>query len=92
MPIRREAYEAMAERHLREWKEDTRARRRFWTRTAFACWLWSMPGFLLGAWAFRVTDPELGAILLRAGTVLVPIALLAVIGRAIHVAHDRGWL
>jgi hypothetical protein len=92
MGAHREAYEEMAERHLREWKEDTRVRRRFWVRTALLCWACAMPGFLLGAWAFRVNDPELGAILLKAGTILVPIALLVVIGRAIHVAQDRGWL
>lgn len=88
----REGYEEMAERHLREWKEDTRTRRRFWIRTAITCWLCALPGFLMGAWAFRVTDPELGAILMKGGTILVPIALLTVIGRAIHVAQDRGWL
>lgn len=92
MSVRREAYEAMAERHVREWREDARTRRWFWIRTAIACWLWCLPGFVMAAWAFRVTDPELGAILLRGGMVLVPTALLIVIGRAIHVAQDRGWL
>lgn len=92
MDVNRDGYEAMAERHLREWKEDSRVRRWFWIRTAIACWLCAMPGFLMGAWAFHVTDPELGGILLKGGMILVPIALLAVIGRAIHVAQDRGWL
>jgi len=92
MAVDREGYEAMAERHLREWKADTRVRRWFWIRTAIACWLWCLPGFLMGAWAFHVTDPELGAILLKGGTILVPIALLVVIGRAVHIAQDRGWL
>jgi hypothetical protein len=92
MGIRREAYEEMAERHLREWRADTRVRRRFWMRTTVLGWLCAAPGFLMAAWAFHVTDPELGAILLRAGSVTVIVAVLAVVGRAIHTAQERGWL
>jgi hypothetical protein len=92
MGIRREAYEEMAARHLREWKDDERVRRRFWIRTTLVGWLLAAPGFALGAWAFHVTDPELGWILLRAGMVTVIVAVLATVGRAIHVAQQRGWL
>jgi hypothetical protein len=92
MSIRREAYEEMAARHLREWQADTRVRRRYWVRTALLGWLGAAPGFAMAAWAFHVTDPELGAILLRAGTVWVIVAVLIVVGRAIHTAQERGWL
>ena len=92
MGTRREAYEEMAARHLREWQADNRVRRRFWVRTALTGWLSAAPGFAMAAWAFHVTDPELGGILLRAGTVSVIVAVLVVVGRAIHTAQDRGWL
>jgi hypothetical protein len=92
MGIRREAYEEMAQRHLREWADDNRVRRRFWLRTTLLGWLLAAPGFLMGAWAFHVTDPELGWILMRAGTVTVIVAVLVVVGRAIHTAQHRGWL
>ena len=83
---------ARAERHLRESAADARQRRWFWVRTAIACWLWALPGFVTAAWAFHTTDPELGTILFSAGMVLVPAAVLTVLARAIHVAMDRGWL
>jgi hypothetical protein len=92
MDVRKEAYEEMAARHLREWAEDTRVRRRFWIRTTLLGWLLAAPGFAMGAWAFHVTDPELGGILLKAGMVTVIVAVLAVAGRAIHTAQHRGWL
>ena len=92
MTSEREERAARAERHLREHAIDSRQRRWFWARTAIACWLWALPGFVAAAWAFHTTDPELGAILFNTGMVLVPAAVLTVLARAIHVAMDRGWL
>ena len=92
MTSREEAYREVTARHLREWEIDTRARRRFWIWTTFAVWLWAMPGFAMAAWAFHVTDPELGKILLQAGTITVIVAVLTVVARAIHTAQHRGWL
>lgn len=88
----REERAARAERHLREHEADSRERRWFWVRTAIACWLWALPGFVTAAWAFHTSDPALGEILLGAGMVLVPAAVLTVLARAIHVAMERGWL
>ncbi|MDF1503396.1 hypothetical protein [Roseisolibacter sp. H3M3-2] len=92
MVIEREERAARAERHLREYAADARERRWFWVRTALACWVCAVPGFVCAAWAFHTTDPELGEILLDAGLVLVPAAVLTVLARAIHTAQDRGWL
>jgi hypothetical protein len=84
-------YEQRIERHLQEWQADRRARRRFWIRTVISLWLFALPGFVCGAWAFHVNDPELGGILLQSGQLLVGVAVLGVVYRAILVSRDRGW-
>jgi hypothetical protein len=92
MPIRRELYEEMAERHEREHRVDSWARRWFWVRTACWCWVWAILGLVPAGWAFRVTDVELGRILLDAAYVVTIAGVLGTLGRAVVVAERRGWL
>lgn len=85
------SYEQRVERHLVEWRRDRRARRRFWVRTCVLMWIVALPGIACAAWAFHVTDPELGGILLQSGQVLVVAGVLGVLSRAVLVARERGW-
>ncbi len=92
MPIHREGYEEMAERHLREQRTDARTQFRFWVRQALWCWAGAGVGLALAAWGFHVHDVELGWILVDSGIVVTIGSVLAVLYRAIIVARDRGWL
>ncbi len=92
MPIPREQYEALIARHDEEDRLDRRARRRFWVRMALVTWGWAALGLALAAFAFRVTDPEIGRILLQSGQLVTMVGVLGTVWRAIIVATDRGWL
>ena len=91
-PTRDELYAAIAERNLEQHRADTRVRRWFWVRVAGYCWLWALVGLVLGAFAFRVTDVELGKILLLSGQVVTIAGVLGTIGYAVVESERRGWL
>ena len=92
MPTRRELYEEIAARNEREHRADTRVRRWFWVRVIGLCWLWAVIGLIAAGWAFHVTDPELGHVLLLAGQLVTLIGVLGTLGWAAVAARDRGWL
>ena len=92
MPTRRELYEQIAERNLREQRADDRERRWFWVRSALWLWLWAGCGLVLGGWAFHVTDVEFGRTLLLAGALVTLVGFVGTVWRAVVVARDRGWL
>ena len=81
----------MAERNRLAERADRRDRVRFWARTLLVCFCWAALGLYLGAWAFHVTDPELGRILLTIGQLVTWIGVLGTVARALYVSADRGW-
>ena len=90
-PTRTQLYAAIAERHEREHAEDTRVRRRFWVRIACYCWLWALAGLVLGAFAFRVNDVEIGKALLLSGQAVTIGGVLGTLAYALVQAEKRGW-
>jgi hypothetical protein len=91
MPTRDELYAEIAARNRRQHREDARERRRFHLLVGSLCLLWTAIGLVLGAWAFHVTDPELGQILLTAGQLETWIGVLATLVWARQRRRDRGW-
>jgi hypothetical protein len=91
MPTRDELYAEIAERNRRQHRADVREQRRFYTLVTVLCLLWTAIGLVLGAWAFHVTDTELGHILLTAGRLETAVGLLATLAWARHRIRERGW-
>ena len=90
-PTRKELYAEIAERNRRQHRADTRDRRRFHLAVTLLCLLWTGLGLVLGAWAFHVTDEELGHILMTAGQLVTWVGVLATLTWARHRRRDRGW-
>ena len=91
MPTRDELYAEITERNRRQHRADVREQRRFYALVTLLCLVWTVIGLVLGAWAFHVTDPELGHILLTAGQLETAVGLLATLAWARHRVRERGW-
>lgn len=88
---RQELYAEIAERNTRQEATDRRARRWFWIRIACWCWVWALIGLVLGAFAFHVSDVDLGYVLLYSGQVVTLAGVLGTVGYAFVESGKRGW-
>jgi membrane protein DedA with SNARE-associated domain len=91
MPTREELYAEIGERNRRAHRQDRRDVRWFWLKVLLACFAWALAGLVLGAWAFHVTDPELGHILLTAGQLVTGVGVLGTVTWALRKSESRGW-